>query len=300
MPPASSVPLFQRTLTQIIIMWILYFTPKFLKIKLYAYAKSWCKKHKRIPHRAIHRLPFGLLLKTAVWGSANEAAAMQMAEKLGINSTRLIDQVAAGPEEMYLLTTWVPGTPFNEAWKDVTPEDKTMFVEQLRAEIHKMREQTATDSHIICHADGSVVHDPRLPWVTREDPRVFTSCREFFEQVWINLDDKPRYGGPLRPAIQPLIDRTDRAIVFTHGDILARNIVIPGGLEEWRKKRSKICLIDWQNAGWFPLEWDAVKATTLCLGRNAWFKLMLEVFPESRAEIEGEEEWQDRGWTVAV
>lgn len=227
---------------------------------------------------------------------------MRMAEKLGVNSTRLIDQVTASPEEMYLLTTWVPGTAFRETWKtdkDLTPEDRAMFVEQLRAEIHKMREQTASDNHIICHVDGSVVHDPRLPWVTRENPRVFTSSREFFEQVWIDLDDRPRFGGPLRPILQPLIDRTDRNIVFTHGDLLARNIIIMGGLEEWRNKRSRICLIDWQNAGWFPLEWEAVKATTVN-GPNAWFKLMLEVFPESRAEIEGEDEWRARSWTPPV
>lgn len=253
-----------------------------------------------MPYPRIHLLPFGLALKTSVTNSSNEAAALRFAETLRINSPRFIDHVAAGPEELYLITTWVPGAACDQVWNELTPEDKTALEHQLRAEIHKMQQPTSSNSHVICNVQGNFVDDPRLPWVRRDNPRVFTTCKECFEEVWIKLDDPPRRGGPLRPIVQSLIERADRKIVFCHGDILPNNIVLPGGLEEWRKKRSTACLIDWQTAGWFPLEWEGLKATTLCHGANEWLDFMKEVLPESAAEIDAEAEWQRRSWVLIM
>ena len=46
--------------------------------------------------------------------------------------------------------------------------------------------------------------------------------------------------------------RNDHRIVFTHGDLAPRNILVKGG--------EVVALIDWEESGWFPEHWEFIKA----------------------------------------
>lgn len=296
MPRVMYDPLFvRRTTAQWIIMWILRLIPKQLKPQIYEFAKSWSERNGLNVYPRIYRLPFNLVLKTSVWGSSNEGAAMRFVESLGVNSSRFIDHASGGPKAMYLVSTWVDGDCCMSVWDQLTAEDRSMIVSQLRVQINLMREKTISSNHAICNTEGNFVDDPRIPWVARETPKVFTSSQEFFKHVWIDLKLPPLYGEPFGPIYQQLIDRTDRPIVFCHGDLLPKNIILPGGLDEWRKGRSTVCLIDWQNAGWLPLQWEAIKSSwTLRDPESPWFFMMKELFPESNAELDADMDWTMR------
>lgn len=282
-------------------MRILRIVPRTLKTKMYGILLSWCKRNKRRIDLYVYRLPFGLVLKSS---EANEAAALRFVESLGVDSARWIDDAPQDKYSHFTLMTYIPGDCCRLVWPDFTESDKEMFLIQLREIVHHMRKLTSSSDHAICNVEGNVIDDPRIRWVARENSVVFTSSPEFFSRVWIQLTyKKPTIGGgpPMGPFLRPIIDRTDRPIVFTHGDILPKNMMLPGGLDEWRRGRSKLCLIDWQNACFAPLPWEALKATWLCGYDDAeWFPMMKEVFPESLEELEADRIWRSRTHVMLI
>ncbi|KAJ7745689.1 protein kinase subdomain-containing protein PKL [Mycena metata] len=290
---------FALSIPQTILRGILHLLPTRIKSFLYDLAARTSSTSGHQLYHNIFRLPFGLVLKTSQGPSPVEASALRLIASLrGINTPVLIDSVSTA-HKTFLLTTWVAGDCCSDIWDDLTPLDKSTIVEQLRELLRAMREQTATLSHPICNASGSAIEDPRVPWLHKA-PRVFSSCREFLEEVWIGLDF-PRNRDTLRPLVRPLIDRIDIPIVFCHGDLLPKNVILPGGLEKWRQGRSTVCLIDWECAGWMPLSWEALKATWLSLDLDdEWLRMMKEVFQECSAELDADWQWRSRSRIAIV
>ncbi|PFH49470.1 hypothetical protein AMATHDRAFT_63171, partial [Amanita thiersii Skay4041] len=152
-----------------------------------------------------------------------------------------------------------------------------------------------SSNHLICNAAGNFINDPRINWVAEENPQTFDSCEEFakggFGCAWTgNLT-----GTTLKPIMLPLIERPNIPIVFSHGDIMPRNLIFKGGLNKWRNGPSRIHIIDWEFAGWMPLYWEALKATFMeCEPDSEWTRLIREVFPECAMELDADWEWRSR------
>lgn len=90
----------------------------------------------------------------------------------------------------------------------------------------------------------------------------------------------------------PLIER-DVPIIFTHGDILPRNLILPISLDHWRATREPICIIDWETAGWMPLYWEALKATWLDHEEGTpWTNIIRDIFPECLEELDADWRWR--------
>ena len=245
-------------------------------------------------YTSIFRLPFNLVLKSSLETTSNEACGLQVAGSIhGVHAPLLIDHVSTRVGS-YTLMTWVDGDCCADIWDTLTPIDKTRIVSELRAQIGAMRQQTAGRSRSICATSGDFVSDPRIPWL-REKPCIFSTPSDFFKQVWIGLDF-PHLRETVKPIIQPLVDRHDTPIVFCHGDILPKNLILPGGLTRWRSRSTPVCLIDWEYSGWMPLPWEALKATWLVCDRDEeeWYRLMQDVFPESEAELEADWLWRTK------
>ncbi|KAF8842342.1 protein kinase subdomain-containing protein PKL [Paxillus ammoniavirescens] len=249
------------------------------------------------PQFNIYRLPFGLALKTRTDYPNVEAAALQFVNTLhGIHTPHFIDTAFDG-EVTFLLTNWVEGDCVaGEVWERMTSEDWKRLEEQLRLQFYSLRLQTQTSikHQIICNASGGPIGDPRVPWVKYDNPRTFSSCQEFSAEVWIDLDSTID-GITLRPLLQPLIDRDDVPIVFSHGDLLEKNVILPGGLHRWRSSGEMACILDWELAGWMPNFWDALKATWMCFeDDDVWLNLSRHVFPECDEELTADWEWRNR------
>ncbi|KAI0353193.1 hypothetical protein OH77DRAFT_1512833 [Trametes cingulata] len=246
----------------------------------------------------IYRLPFNLVLKTTSYANTdattNEAHALRTIESVsGVNAPHLVDW-ASDKRTSYTLMTWVDGDCCNDVWEKLTPSDKDRIAHELRSQLGCLRQQTVNRRSVICAASGAPVYDPRVPWL-QDDPQILHSSREFFEKVWLGLD-LPRNRDTICPAIRPLIDRQDVPVVFCHGDLLPKNLILPGGLEKWRRGSTQLYLIDWEYAGWMPLPWEALKATWLVVDpdEDEWYRLMRQVFTESSEELDADWLWRLR------
>lgn len=271
--------------------------PQRARAYLYGKLEKICWRIGRDHHSEVHRLPFNLILKST--RDTNEPLALQFAGGLrGVNTQKLID-FASSSKRTFLLMTWIDGETSAEVWDELTQEDKNRIATELRLQVENMRRQTIHRSELICNLKGSSIHDPRIPWL-REDPKVFRSTLEFYYQVWLGVD-VPSVAQTLRPLIRPAMER-DVPIVFCHGDIIPKNIVLPGGLRKWRSNTTAIYLIDWEYAGWMPLPWEALKATWMVCERDGddWYEMMIDVFPESSAELEADWQWRSKSGTTIL
>jgi hypothetical protein len=243
----------------------------------------------------IFRLPFGLVLKVVRKPGYVEADALRFVSTLrDIHVPRYIDS-ASSQYKSYLLTTWVEGDCVSDVWDDLTASDMERLAHDLRHQLGSMRLQTQShEPRTICNASGGPVNDPRIPWVARENPRTFLSSQDFAAEVWTGLD-WPMNRDTLQPLLRPLIERDGVPIVFSHGDLYPKNFIFPGGLNHWRSGGEKICIIDWEYAGWMPIFWDALKATWLeCDPDTEWLELMRTVFPDCIEELDADWQWRSR------
>lgn len=179
--------------------------------------------------------------------------------------------------------------------------DKSKLVTELRDQFSALRSHTSSLTHPICNASGCPVTDPRVPWLFYDDQlRVIDDCREFAREVWTRLN-RPGNRETLLPLLQPLIDRRDVPIVFTHGDIFPRNIVLPGGLAAWCSGRQPICIVDWAFAGWMPTYWEPLKATWMEWEEDSdWYNMVRDIFPDSRVEMDADWQWRSRSGTTIM
>ena len=291
--PTRSNLRYPVSLPQAIVRRLLRIFPAALKPSLYNTLARISSFFGGSPYRHIYCLPFNLALKTSVRSRLVEADALRFVGSLDrINAPLLIDS-ASTPRISYILFTWIDGDCCSEIWEQLTPSDKEKMVEDLRSQLSALRLQTITHDHVICSASGDPIEDPRVPWLD-DDPRVFTSYREFMEQVWLGLKF-PRNRDTLYPLLKPFVERDDVPIVFSHGDLLPKNLIISGGLAQWRSDHRPLGIIDWEHAGWMPLPWEVLKATWLVFDReDGWYKMMTQVFPELHTELEMDWQWRLR------
>ena len=68
--------------------------------------------------------------------------------------------------------------------------------------------------------------------------------------------------------------REDHRIVFTHGDLAPRNILVQGG--------RIVALIDWEQSGWCPEHWELVKAMWSPMAKKdvTWDDRVIALFSE--------------------
>jgi aminoglycoside phosphotransferase (APT) family kinase protein len=64
---------------------------------------------------------------------------------------------------------------------------------------------------------------------------------------------------------------TNHAIVFTHGDLAPRNILVREG--------KVVAVLDWENAGWYPEYWEFVKTFNALDQRCNWYDYVDKIFP---------------------
>ncbi|RDX55418.1 protein kinase subdomain-containing protein PKL [Lentinus brumalis] len=267
--------------------------PARLKVALYRQLAQASARFGHQLYTDVFRLPFNLLLKSSIDSAPNEGCGLQIAGSIpGVHVPFLIDYVTANLGS-YTLMTWIDGDCCADIWDQLTPADKARIVMELRTQFGLLHKQTAARNRTICASSGAPVSDPRVPWVA-ESPRLFFQPSDFLKEVWLGLDF-PRQRDTVKPVVQPLVDRNDVPIVFCHGDLLPKNIILPGGLASWRSGTTPVYLIDWEYSGWMPLPWDALKATWLiCDWDEEWYAMMREVFPESSAELEADWLWRSQ------
>ncbi|KAK3942859.1 kinase-like domain-containing protein [Diplogelasinospora grovesii] len=196
----------------------------------------------------VQRLPFGLYLKFV--GGAdrffNEFNALQLVRQYtSIPVPEPLDVIfKPGNKKHYLLTTRLPGIPLSRCLHVLSDRDLERIGDQLKHHLSQLRSipKTVNPGMAICDTLGGPCRDNR---VMDGDPvGPFVDEAAFSRQLRFS-DDPARKG---------------HDIVFTHGDLNARNILVEEANDEngegWRVSG----IVDWETAGWFPEYWDYTKA----------------------------------------
>ncbi|RSL76308.1 hypothetical protein CEP51_010080 [Fusarium floridanum] len=137
---------------------------------------------------------------------------------------------------------YVEGETLQQAWLGLTDDQRSGVLAQLRGYISQMR---ALGGIYLGRLDGQGVVVPSI--MTRSGGP-FATVSEFHD--WLV---KP----PKRSKAQSMYWHqittqlaVESPIVFTHGDIAARNILVRDG--------RIVALLDWEYAGWYPEYWEYV------------------------------------------
>ena len=235
----------------------------------------------------VQRLPFGMYLNEGSpeqhRGLVNEYGTLQQLRKhTTVPVPRPLDLVS-GSEATYLIMSRIPGRPagasidsFTESQMDTFKRDLQQYLGQIRA----MPKQVAPD-HSICNAVGGPCHDFRIsasqPWDEEQG--------DFFGP----FVDEDEFNKTLQtPALPSVAHTSGHEIVFTHGDLNLRNVMVQNGRISG--------IIDWENAGWFPDYWEYTKIHYVTKLHKRWLKAMDEVFCEFgdfKTELETESQlWE--------
>lgn len=221
-----------------------------------------------------------------------EADSLHIVQNLyGVHTPHLIDYTPAAADHGFLLTTWVDGPILGEVLDDLESSDIDKVVEDLAGQFQVLQAHTMSPpSHAIFDVSGGPMDDTRIPWVFRENPRVFTSQQDFRNEVWMGLDWQ--INSELKTFMEPWIHGADAQVVLCHGDLQPWNIIVPGGLDAWRAGKSSLCLIDWQYCAWAPDYWDALKATWMESPEEKWSVICRRIFKKHLPVMDADYHWR--------
>ncbi|CAG7561114.1 unnamed protein product [Fusarium equiseti] len=149
---------------------------------------------------------------------------------------------------------------FTEGEMDTFSRDLQQYLGLIRATAKQV-----APAHAICNAIGGPCHDFRIsasqPWDEKRG--------DFFGP----FVDEDEFNKTLQtPALPGITHSSGHKIVFTHGDINMRNVMVHKGRISG--------IIDWENAGWFPNYWEYTKIHYVTKLHKRWLKAMDEVFCE--------------------
>jgi aminoglycoside phosphotransferase len=169
----------------------------------------------------------------------------------------------------YIVMRRVPGVTLDEVLKnskDGTVENQEAIIEQLRHFVAQLRSLKSPYGASICSVLGGPVLDHRL--------REYVFSGPYNDEQQMNLQLRCAHPLEYLPDIITSSHMKSHPIVFTHGDISPRNIMVQG---------SRITLIDWETAGWFPAHWEYCKARFTSWGPSAhiwdnWIPMVIPPF----------------------
>jgi serine/threonine protein kinase len=169
----------------------------------------------------------------------------------------------------YVVMSHVPGVTLEDILrnsKSGTIEYQETIVEQLRCFVAQLRSLQSPYGASICSVLGGSVYDHRL--------RADVPSGPYRDEQHMNLQLRNAHPLECLPDnIIPFLMKL-HPIVFTHGDIAPRNIIVQG---------NRITLIDWETAGWFPAHWEFCKARFSSWGPSAhiwdnWIPMIIPPF----------------------
>jgi aminoglycoside phosphotransferase (APT) family kinase protein len=207
---------------------------------------------------ALVRISDTLAIKKSSWNSLTEAATLRYIRE---NTTIPVPTVhdawqTPGPDGgAYILMGWI-GDPdvrrLKDYWKSLTDLQKEKIATQLRGFLHQLRSlpQPAHMQGYIGPPDGSTIFDTRL----RSQPCGPFASEAAFNDFLVSRVQQFMWHPPTRAHIEQVQSRLrdDHSIVFTHGDINDRNILID-------RDGNIAGLIDWEMSGWMPEYWEHLK-----------------------------------------
>jgi aminoglycoside phosphotransferase len=212
----------------------------------------------------VQRLPFGLYLKdiSLEWQQslANEYGAIPFPRPLDLVSDL---------NSSFMLTPSVQGYPLGTCIDTLSDHEITALVHELQKFLADLRtiQRNPAAEWTITNAIDKACSDNRSNAALEHD-----EARGDVVGPFTNEDE---FNCILRcGALPDVVHRGGHKIVFTHGDLNMRNVLINNG------KLSGI--VDWENSGWYPEYRDYTKAHYITKLNRRWLGVVDRVFAAYR------------------
>ncbi|KAI1139347.1 hypothetical protein F5Y05DRAFT_412449 [Hypoxylon sp. FL0543] len=165
--------------------------------------------------------------------------------------------------ETFIYMELVKGDTLEDAWPSLSKKEQDMICGQLRASVRAWRNlRQEREPYYIGHIGGQGVGD--IIFSDAGDPNAgpfanITQFHDFFARY--SCRRHPEWN-PRRdfPELAGLTD--DRPVVFTHADLDRSNIIISP--RDRRHPPRVAAIIDWHQSGWYPSDWEWLKAQCRC------------------------------------
>ncbi|KAI0051288.1 kinase-like protein [Auriscalpium vulgare] len=215
-------------------------------------------------------LPFGLVLKHDDIRGADEGETVKFIAKHTTIPVPRVLVVTRGFGCTYFLMRRARGSSLAWEWDSLDHDRRAKIVAQLRSIVEQLRALPSPqpNSRSICGLGGAACKDPRVSSAITfgpfEDEGAFND--RLIEAALPFMDE-----GKL-PGIRARMSDSHR-IVFTHGDLAPRNIIVEGD--------TVVAVIDWEFAGWYPEHWELIKArySPMIRDRASWLQASRDFIP---------------------
>ncbi len=174
------------------------------------------------------------------------------------------------PESSYLLTSRLQGKKAGICLDGCSDDDTATMVEDLRHYVTQLRaiKKRVNSEYAITNAIGEACLDYRI---SDREVGPFANEQAFNEFLRLGVEPELVHGG-------------GHEIVFTHGDLNMRNILVKDGRISG--------IVDWENAGWYPEYWEYIKCRWGVRRNQRWLGIVSKVF-ESFENFKNYEEEMD-------
>ncbi|KAH8203509.1 hypothetical protein TruAng_002380 [Truncatella angustata] len=246
--------------------------PAFLRIQVYrCLAFMGARVYGQSCSLKVQQLPFGMYLKTSdvKWHEslANEYETLRLVRRYTrIPVPRPLDLVSYMGES-YLLTSQIPGLRLGWCIDTLSDDEVGMLVHDLQGYIGELRaipKEVAPD-YAITNALGKPCFDYRLNAALDYDEDRGDFVGPFADEEQFN--ETLQCG-----ALPGVTHRSGHEIVFSHGDLNMRNILVRNG------RLSGV--VDWETSGWYPEYWDYTKAHYITKLHRRWLRIVDKTFQQ--------------------
>ncbi|EKM56140.1 uncharacterized protein PHACADRAFT_257219 [Phanerochaete carnosa HHB-10118-sp] len=208
--------------------------------------RPWPKHFNTID--SVRFLSWDLALKATPLGwEAEEAATLHY---IRLHTTIPVPGVYAqadGHGSRYLLMDRVEGENLELAWHHLNDEQRDAIAEQLQDYVFQLRALPPMHGLRVCAVNGGALRDSRITSTGKIGP--FADEAEFNDFI-VPMAESFICTEILEETRRRM--RDNHQVVFTHGDLAPRNILVKGS--------QIVAVLDWAQAGWLPEHWELVKA----------------------------------------
>ncbi|KAI1170872.1 kinase-like protein [Nemania sp. FL0916] len=191
------------------------------------------------------------VLKRIEGCSLAEAEAMRLVrERTSIPVPKILKSFYQSDyDASFIFMEYIPGEPLDLAWESCTASQRQNIVSQLKTMMQELRSISGnfigTVPHGACNDQifGNAVHQ----YGPYDDETAFCAGIALSLRA---CDAHPAFTEKVVTLVEAL-PRHNR-IVFTHGDLVPRNILVRDG--------NVVGIVDWEMAGYYPEYWEYAKA----------------------------------------
>lgn len=168
----------------------------------------------------------------------------------------------------YIVMLHIEGKCLDECWQTMDPINKENVIESLASLVDRMRKFTFDGERWIGSVLGGPCLDPILDGIDVSERGPFENVAGFHGAITkaLHKSHDSYFSDILTDGIG-----NDYPIVFTHGDLAPRNIMVSGA--------KVVALLDWEFSGFYPEYWETEKLAYNADWRDDWVLHMQKIAP---------------------